>query len=265
MRNRRQQVDRRVVMSQQGFDICTVDSFEVRDLTRADEEFTNFAIHEDFPDLIPEREIWIDRRLFREEAVYYLANALVRLKVRRDGALEIAAYRAGLKMERQLRERLGGERYRNGRPHRRVPRRVYHSLYARIADPLAKIAVWFVQGNLVRSLYRTEYTEGGHGYVYRWVPKDQIWVEHDLDLPEIPFLVAHEYVELRLMRDHGLEYDPAHTIAAEVEFELRDGRGVTRVVMPKGQTFSRADLARLAAPDVFAEVEARFLKPRRKS
>src|SRR5438067_959895 len=80
---------------------------------------------------------------------------------------------------------------------------------------------WLVDGNMVRSLYKTDYTEGGHGYVYRWVPKQEIWVEKDLDRWELPFIVSHEYLELRLMRDLGIEYDKAHEICSKVEFDLR--------------------------------------------
>ena len=38
----------------------TTRAYRVRDLTEGDEEFTKFAIHSNFPRLIPESEIWIE-------------------------------------------------------------------------------------------------------------------------------------------------------------------------------------------------------------
>src|SRR5207237_2876279 len=39
------------------------------------------------------------------------------------------------------------------------------------------------------------------GYVYPWVPRPEIWIEDGVDRREVPFIVCHEYVERRLMRD----------------------------------------------------------------
>src|SRR2546421_1804047 len=91
-----------------GCDVFTVNAFAVRDLAESDEEFTNFAIHGDFPDLIPEREVWIDERLFENEGIFYLANALTQLRAKAKGDAEDRAYVAGLNVERILRERLVG-------------------------------------------------------------------------------------------------------------------------------------------------------------
>src|SRR6202011_3256568 len=130
----------------------------------------------------------------------------------------------GLGVERALREKLTGLKFRAGKPHKRVPRKLYVEGYITLADLKFPIQVWLVDGNMVRSLYKTDYTEGGHGYVYRWVPKREIWVEKDLDRWELPFILCHEYLELRLMRDKGLAYDKAHEICSKVEFNLRKGR-----------------------------------------
>lgn len=242
------------IARQRGYSVCTVDAFGVREFTRHDEEFTNFAIHADFPALVPEREIWIDARLFEAEGLFSLANALTRLAAGAKGMDDGRAYAAGLGAERTLRERLLGVKYRAGRPHRRVPARVYAGRFVTIPDPEAAIEVRLVEGNLVRSLYKTDYAEGGHGYVYRWVPKGEIWVEKDIAVPELPFIVAHEYTELRLMRDRGMEYDPAHRIAAKVEFVLREGGRLRDQVASGRRGFSKSDLSHLATAEFFAAV-----------
>src|SRR5207253_2097692 len=93
------------------------------------------------------------------------------------GASEDRAYTAGLMVERELRNRLDGTRFRGARPHRRTPSKVYEQHYLTLPDANFPIEVWLVDGSVVRGLYKTDYTEGGHGYVYRWVPKDEIWIE----------------------------------------------------------------------------------------
>ncbi len=116
-----------------------------------------------------------------------------------------------------------GLKYRGGRPHRTTPADVYVGDYLTLPDPTGPIAARLVDGCYVRCVYRTDYVEGGHGHVYPWVPRREIWLEHGVAAGELPFVLAHEYTELRLMRDDGLAYDPAHAIAARVEFALREG------------------------------------------
>jgi hypothetical protein len=243
-----------------GYEIHSVDSFGVRDIAENDEEFTNFAIHGDFPDLIPEREIWIEERLLDAEGVFYIANALMQLKARERGEPEDSAYTSGLNLERILSRRLVGVTYRAGRPHKRVPERIYVKRELTLPDRKGPVDVWAIDGNLVRSFYKTDYTEGGHGYVYPWVPKGQIWIEKDLDEPEIPFIVSHEYLELRLMRDEGMEYDPAHEICSEVEFELRDGGRTKSFLAPRSRPLAKGDLAKLTSEEFFEFVVKNFKK-----
>ena len=49
------------------------------------------------------------------------------------------------------------------------------------------------------------------------MPTGQILVEHGVDEREVPFVVCHEYLERRLMRDAGLGYDRAHEIASALD------------------------------------------------
>src|SRR5438046_992023 len=112
-----------------------VDPLAVRDRSQGDEEFGNFATHDDFPRLIPEDEIWVTDRAADCEGLLFLANALAQLKAKADGQPDERAYEAGLNVERFLRHRLHGAEYRGGRPHKRVPERVYVEQYAMLPDP----------------------------------------------------------------------------------------------------------------------------------
>jgi hypothetical protein len=132
-----------------------------------------------------------------------------------------------------------------------VPREIYLERYADLPDVRGEVEVWLVDGNLVRSHYKTDYTEGGHGHVYPWVPKQQIWVEDGVDRREVPFIVCHEYLERRLMRDEGLDYDSAHEACSKAEFDLRKGKGAAPLLTGARRRLSKADLPRLAADEVF--------------
>jgi hypothetical protein len=252
-------LNKRRVAVQRGYDIHTVNAFGVRNAALRDEEFTNFATHDEFPKLIGSREIWIDERLFENEGVFYVVNALTRLESRSAGLTEETSNDAGLEVERLLRERLLRVKYRDGRPHRRIPDRIYDRHYATLPDLQRPIDVWLVEGNLVRSYYKTDYCEGGHGYVYAWVPNSQIWAEYDLELSELPYIVAHEYMELRLMRDRGLSYDRAHTFAAREEYELREGTEARKTLGINGRKLTVRDLPRLTSPAYFDDVVQRHL------
>jgi len=245
-----------------GWNVYCVDSSEVRSVAKPDEEFGNFATQEEFPALIPKGEIWLGEKSFDEEGICFLSNALVRLQHKGRGASEKRAYDAGIEAEQKLREALSGLKYRDGRPHRRVPENIYHEQYITLDDPQFSIEVWRVDGNLVRCFYKTDYTEGGHGYVYPWVPKGQIWLESGLDEWELPFIVSHEYLELRLMRDRGLQYDKAHEICSQVEFDLRKGRGAKSLLSASRREMQKHDLPGITEEDVFEYILSAYVQAR---
>lgn len=247
-------LQKRFVGTVDGFDVYAIEPFAIRNCAEPDEEFDNFATNDEFPDVIPEGQIWVSKHSLRSEGRFFIPNAVARMNARKDGASESTAYTIGLNVERELRTRETGLKYRDGRKHQRVPAAIYHRRYFLLPDEEFRIQVWLVNGSLARTYYKTDYTEGGHGFVYEWVPRDQIWIEKDIHKDEFPFLIAHEYTELRLMRDHGLAYDPAHEIAARVEFDLR--KRTSRCKFPGLSTrkFQRADLAKLTQPEYFQYV-----------
>jgi hypothetical protein len=50
------------VCKQDGCGIYSVDSSTVRTIAQPDEEFGGFATHEEFPELIPKGEIWLEEK-----------------------------------------------------------------------------------------------------------------------------------------------------------------------------------------------------------
>jgi hypothetical protein len=232
------------------FTIFTVNGLSVRNASLGDEEFGNFATHDEFPDVIGKNEVWISEKIASEEGIFFIANALTYLARKAVGATE-KAYDDGIKVERVLRESINGVEFRDGKPHKQVPETIYKKEYITLPDPKGPVVVWLVDGNLVRSYYKTDYTQGGHGYVYPWVPKQQIWVEDGADHREIHFIVCHEYLERRLMRDKGFTYNHAHEIASQLEFDLRKGKGLTSLLVPGHRKISKTELSRLPSEEVF--------------
>ncbi len=252
-------LNKKRVLSHADSTVYSVNALAVRNAAQPDEEFGNFALTDEFPNLIPEGEVWISEKLAAREGVFFIANALTQLQRKAAGATD-KAYEEGLEVERLLREKLNGVEFRDGKPHKHVPEAIYLEPYATLPDPKGPVKVWIINGNLARSYYKTDYTEGGHGYVYPWVPQQEIWIEDGVDHREIPFIVAHEYLERRLMRDSELDYDTAHEICSRVEFDLRKMKGATPLLVSGRRKFMRKDLPRLTSEDVFAYVLRNFVE-----
>lgn len=80
--------------------------------------------------------------------------------------------------------------------------------------------VWIVDGRLVRDMYKTDFVLGGHGYVYSWIPNNEIWIDDQTDEVDIPFVLIHEITELKLMKE-GIKYTVAHNKASQTEYAAR--------------------------------------------
>jgi hypothetical protein len=237
--------------------VCTVDAFGVRESGSEAEEFTTVGSRGEFPGVVPGGEVWISRRHFRREGIFLAARALARTGATRRGLSDDDAYEAGMDAERHLREDLTGEEFRDGKPHRQVPEKLYDRLFTTIPDPDGPVKAWLIDGFFARCWYKTDYAEGGHFVVYPWVPSHEIWLEQDTDPRELPFILAHEYLELRMMRDGGLEYDEAHEIAAKIEFDLR--REESDLPVATGRRFRKSDVPSLARPEVFGFLRENYL------
>jgi hypothetical protein len=194
----------------------------------------------------------------RPEGEFFSANAIARLQALEDGASEDSAYTIGLNADRKLRAARTGIRYRAHRPSKRISPRIYVRHYLTLPDEEFPIEVWIVDGLRVRSTYMTDYTEGGHGYVYPWVPKNEIWIEETIERAEVPFIVAHEYIEHRLMRDEGMEYDKAHECCSEMEFDLRKADERKQFPNLSRRRFRKTDLPKLTRAEFFDFVQRKY-------
>jgi hypothetical protein len=261
---RRVKLNKRFIGTHDGHDFYAVNGYAVRETAQPDEEFGCFATSDDFPSLIPKGEVWLAEQTVQREGLFFIANALTQLKEQERGTPDDKAYTKGINTERLLRERINHLRFRGAGPQKRVPKEVYVRLYTTLPDKgQDTVKVWIVDANVVRTLYKTDYVEGGHGFVYPWVPNDEIWIEDTLDQRELPFIVAHEYLERRLMRDEKLDYDTAHDICSRLEFHLRKNQRVKLFLAPARRKLHKKDLPKLVSDDFFRYVVQHHVRTRK--
>jgi hypothetical protein len=98
---------------------------------------------------------------------------------------------------------------------------IIKDIHIKLLKPYSnKLKVWIVSGALVRDLYFIDFTEGGHDFVYSFVPVNEIWLDDDLSERERKFVLLHEIHERNLMAK-GWSYDKAHADSSRIEFHCR--------------------------------------------
>ncbi|HVS37231.1 MAG TPA: hypothetical protein VMS17_16840 [Gemmataceae bacterium] len=113
----RPKLNKKCILRHADWTVYSVNGLTVRNVAQPDEEFGNFAMRDDFPDLIPQGEIWISEKLAAREGVFFIADALTQLARQAAGASADDACEEGLQVERLLREKLNGVEFRDGKPH----------------------------------------------------------------------------------------------------------------------------------------------------
>jgi hypothetical protein len=95
------------------------------------------------------------------------------------------------------------------------------------------------------------------------VPNGEIWIEESLDPRELPYIVCHEYIERRLMRDAKIDYDTAHETCSRIEFQLRKNQKVKLFLAPGRRKIHKRDLPKLASDELFQHVVDHYVKKRK--
>ncbi len=181
-----------------------------------DEEFTNFGQHFRFR-FIPSREFWIDEEHGPGEERFFVDHLLVERRLMAEGMGYDKALERADAVER--RERRKAELVREIA---RLPKKgIVENIHKRLLNKYSgAVSVWIVKGELVRSLYFIDFTEGGHDKVYHFVPKNEVWLDDDLGAGERRFVLLHELHERHLMT-LGWPYFKAHRSASKIEYHCR--------------------------------------------
>jgi len=91
---------------------------------------------------------------------------------------------------------------------------------APIKAPISGIIVYIVNGEAVRDTFESDYSQGGNGFRYTFIPFNEVWIEDRFSEQEMRYIVTHECEELVRMRD-GMSYSKAHDEAKAIEDKMR--------------------------------------------
>lgn len=182
------------------FRIRVVDGPEVR---KQHPDFINYGHHYLVSD-IPEDEVWLDASANPEEIALFVLRAMYEVMLYDRGLPKETVSEAAEEFDRQI---------RSGCPE--------EDIHVRKLADFEDLSVWLVRGDQVRKQHDPNFIMGGHGYVYDYVPKNEVWIEEALPPLDKAFTLLHELYELSLMRE-GMTYDPAHERATEIEKKLRN-------------------------------------------
>ena len=182
-----------------------------------DEEFTNFGQHYSFA-CIPENELWIEKETRDDERQFFIDHLLVEHRLMAKGVPYDKALVEADKVERRERRRAGDVR-RLTHHGKDLPdgREVHQRLWKKLENG---ISVWIINGRLVRSVFDIDFTEGGHDYVYEFVPEKEVWIDDAIEEKERGYVLFHELHERNRMAI-GWPYNKAHAESSRFEYRCR--------------------------------------------
>lgn len=202
-----------------GYTMWLVNGAEVR--KELDENFVEYDYHGHFR-FIPEKEFWIDDEMSEKEYPLYIKRLLKEVSYIKEGMSVAEAAHKADSFEENIRQ--NGIRMQKilASQNQEMLRRVLKK--EKLEEYSGTVSVWLVDGSLVRSVYMLGFAEGGHGIVYSWIPKNEIWLEQSLKPEERAFIVLHELHERYLMLSKKMSYADAHHGATIVEDHYREHR-----------------------------------------
>ncbi|MBI3397455.1 hypothetical protein HY045_03185 [Candidatus Woesebacteria bacterium] len=95
------------------------------------------------------------------------------------------------------------------------------SIYLRKAEKRLGNEVWIVNGPKIRLVIYDEFLLGGNDQRYKFVPKNEIWVDGSAGSLEYEYTTMHEVYERDLMESKGMTYNKTHNLALKIEIEER--------------------------------------------
>jgi hypothetical protein len=99
---------------------------------------------------------------------------------------------------------------------------IYESLQKLELGEFFGYKVFSVNGDYVKLKYEMDFCEGSNSERYDFVPKNEIWIDNNINNRNYKYILGHEYTETELMKNKGLEYNAAHDIANKFEKKYRE-------------------------------------------
>jgi len=207
-----------------GHKVFQVDGGQVR--KNINEEFTNWAAHWDHPGVVPQGEVWIDKGAHPAEIPIFVDRAIKEGRLAQGGHMAPEKVReAGDRYEEAERQKIFGSLVAGknlaGHPGvREVP--VAHDPGS---EPSNRVRLVLVDGEQIRNgpdPQHENFTEGGNHGPYKWIPRNEIWLEQGMQPSELGLTALHELHERRQMLGAGASYGHAHRSASIVEHYARE-------------------------------------------
>lgn len=197
------------------FTVWIVNGKYIRD--NIDVDFVNYGQHYRYK-FIPKNEFWIDRERYPGESHFYIKPLLVEYKLMEKGINYKEVLKKSDAIEKRERKKyLNTKVIRKFRKIKKETDIVHKRLLKKYSR---KLKVWIVDGELVRDFISVDFEKGGHDKVYSFMPKNEIWIDDDVEPNEVKFILVHEMHERKLM-SRGMEYLPAHRDSNKIELFCR--------------------------------------------
>jgi hypothetical protein len=76
----------------------------------------------------------------------------------------------------------------------------------------------------VNDQYSVDFKEGGHWLACNYIPKNEVWLNNEIEPTDRKYILARELFEIGQM-SQGIDYDIAHAKASKYEQKLRKENG----------------------------------------
>jgi len=199
-----------------GKTIYRVDGPSIR--RNLDDQFTNYAGHSRY-DWIPEGEIWVDKSVHPAEMPIFIDRAVHEDRWAQEGKSASKINELGDRYQTAERKKVFGVKATQKGVS--VDPRI-----KQIPSGTKRIRVFLVDGEKIRNHARSDqqenFTEGGNNGPYKWVPRNDIWIESGMQPEEMGFTALHELHERRQMLGAGKDYLSAHASASTIEHKARE-------------------------------------------
>jgi hypothetical protein len=227
------EVYRYYIGKQDNYDIWIVDGNQVR--LKIFSSFLYGGNEQRYP-FNPKGEIWIDNAISCEEYYLTLAHELnERHLMAKFGWKYITAHDSSLSLELTIRhkneevcraheaslKKFSVTDYSNIKEIKGIPDSIYlRNIYRIPVGTREGIAIWIVDGYMVRKNIYPDFGFSGNDLSYHFIPQKEIWIDGQVSCEETEYSIATELKERELM-EKGKTYDDAYSDAIDITLKLR--------------------------------------------
>jgi len=221
-------VYRYYIGKEDNYDIWIVDGNQVR--LKIFSSFLYGGNEQRYP-FNPKGEIWIDNAISCEEYYLTLAHELnERHLMAKFGWTYIASHDSSLSLEQVIRhkneevcreheaslKKIAVTDYNNIKEIRGIPDSIkLQNIYRVPFGQREGLAIWIVDGYLVRKNIYPDFGFSGNDLSYHFIPPKEIWIDGQVSCEETEYSITSEINE-RNQIEKGKSYDDAYSIAIDI-------------------------------------------------